>query len=172
MIPYLIQQRNHEEMLIVNMNFVSADLEFLGSSIKRLDIKNSLVNLSPDVKLSFGIDTIIENIEMDSELNKRIGKMLLKVEIKAKVPKQNNKSSFSLEIEGCFATTEEDKFINMLYINGGSCLYSIARTIILNVSAQTYKNGKLTLPMINMVEFMNEKIRSEKGEVEAKSDKN
>lgn len=157
----------------MNLNKILPDFEFLGSSIRQLKINNNLISLPPNLSLSFGIDIAIENIEMDSDLNKRVGTLLLKVEIKAKAPKQKNKSSFLLEIEGCFATTvEEQKFINMLYINGGSCLYSIARTIILNVSAQTYKNGKITLPMINMVEFMDEKVRSEKEEAEAKSDKN
>ena len=46
-------------------------------------------------------------------------------------------------------------FNDLLRINGVSNLYTIARSHIITFSSHMYTEGKLVLPMINVLEFYN-----------------
>ena len=103
--------------------------------------------------------TKIEEKLLENKKIELIGYVQLKLNITAKDQEDKAfKCKISLILEGCFNSLMEDKnkFEQMLYINGGTTLYSIARSQILNFSSNMFVNGKILIPLINMVEFMEE----------------
>lgn len=147
----------------MNLNAITADMSFIGSSIAKLNVSNNIKNLV-DTNCTFGVDVDITNIQQLSEQQSQLrGYVLLKVTVNVKGIKQKSaKSKIVLELEGCFETStlDKDHFAQMLFLNGGSTLYSIARGIIGNLSTQTYQHGKILLPMINMVQLLKEKVNA------------
>ena len=64
-----------------------------------------------------------------------------------------------LVLNGCFKDVKginKEDFIKLLSINGGAALYSVARSIIISISAQSVVSGSIILPMINVFK-LNEK---------------
>ncbi|WP_277668639.1 hypothetical protein [Caproiciproducens galactitolivorans] len=146
-------------------NQITADIQFIGSCIQRTKISNNIIRLDDDAVREFGIDIDVPEIERNESLA-LIGIVNLGIIVNVKDKKNNKKTKIDILIQGCFSSTNpelsEDKFKAMLYINGGSALYSMARSFICNISANIYESGKLLLPMINIIEFIKEKIKEEK----------
>lgn len=47
--------------------------------------------------------------------------------------------------------------MEMLNINGGALLLSVARAKLETISSLTYAHGKIIIPMINMVQYFEER---------------
>lgn len=152
-------------------NQISADIQFIGSCITKTKISNNIIHLDNDAAREFGIDIDVGEIDRDKD-NALVGIVNLGIIVNVKNKKYNKKSKIDIVIQGCFTSTNpelsEDKFKAMLYINGGSALYSIARSFICNISANIYESGKLLLPMINIIEFIKEKMREEEQQTDQK----
>lgn len=145
----------------MNLNQVASELNFVGSTILSLKIDNNIVNLTNSINnISMALNiTKIEEKLLENKKIELIGYVQLKLNITAKDQEDKAfKCKISLILEGCFNSLMEDKnkFEQMLYINGGTTLYSIARSQILNFSSNMFVNGKILIPLINMVEFMEE----------------
>ena len=59
-------------------------------------------------------------------------------------------------VKGLFKTSNEvsdEKFMELLNINGGAALFSIARSKIEVLSSLTYAEGKIVIPMINIIQY-------------------
>ena len=68
--------------------------------------------------------------------------------------------TFKVVLEGVFkasAELDDDKFMELLNINGGASLFSIARSKIEVLSSITYSEGKVLLPMINVIQYFQER---------------
>ncbi len=151
---------------MINLNKVASELKFIGSSIKEVRIDNNIVNLRDDAKMNISMSLNISRVdeiehENGSELN---GYLTLKLNVTAKVPeKPAYRCKLTISLEGCFSSFMEDKekFEKMLYINGGTTLYSIARSHVLNFSSTIFMNGKILLPLINMIEYIEEMEKKE-----------
>ena len=62
--------------------------------------------------------------------------------------------------QGVFKASNEitdEKFMELLNINGGAALFSIARSKIEVLSSLTYTEGKIILPMINIIQYFAER---------------
>ncbi len=144
----------------MNLNQVASELTFVGSTIKSFKIDNNIVNLlntKNSISMSLNLEKI-EEVHHEDYIEQK-GYLLLKLIVNVKDEEDKNlKCKLTTTIEGCFSSKMSDKerFEKMLYINGGTTLYSIARAQILNFSANVFANGKILLPLINMIEFMQE----------------
>ena len=68
--------------------------------------------------------------------------------------------TFRVVIEGVFKASNEitdEKFMELLNVNGGAALFSIARSKIEVLSSITYSEGKIVLPMINILQYFSER---------------
>ncbi|MEG1044287.1 MAG: hypothetical protein RSF81_05855 [Oscillospiraceae bacterium] len=106
----------------------------------------------------------IEIGEITTTNERHIGKILLKLQV---VILENNDENMKLDmlIEGYFsssATITKNDFKNQIAINGAAALYSIARTKVEIISAMTFLSGKVTLPMVNIIEYY--KVMNENNE--------
>lgn len=150
----------------MNINKVASDLTFCGSTIKSLKIDNNIVNLGLNTDNSIALSLTVDRIEEipHSDKVELRGYLFLKLNVTAKDKQDKSlKCKMSIVLEGCFSSQMEDKecFEKMLCINGGTTLYSIARAQILNFSSNIFMNGKILLPLINMIEFMEESEHSQ-----------
>ena len=149
----------------MNLNKVASELIFNGSSIKSLKITNNIVNLANtnnSIEMSLDIKKIDEIPQEEKRELK--GYLLLNLTVTTKDQEDPSlKCKFVITVEGCFSSWMEDReiFERMLYLNGGTTLYSIARAQILNFSSNVFMSGKILLPLINMIEFINQKEKEE-----------
>ena len=159
----------------MNLNKVASDLVFLGCSIKEIKSKNNIVNLAPDAKINIGMNVSVKHIEEGNPQNGATplcGYIQLDLDLDITAPENKQlKCKFKIGIEGCFTAEalNRESFEKMLIINGGTTLYSIARSQILDFTSNMFMTGKVLLPLINMVEFFEEmKSQEDKGAVDAK----
>lgn len=149
----------------MDFNKITADLDFVGSSIHNVEIKADMVKISNTTKKSFGLD-----IKCSSPLvkdNEKFGKLLMQVDVSLfKEDEELEPDTFKVIIEGLFKTSTEipdEKFMELLNVNGGAALFSIARSKIEVMSSITYSEGKIVLPMINILQYFTER-NAPKGE--------
>ena len=77
---------------------------------------------------------------------------------------EESTDKFKIIMEGEFSSPsaiEDEKFMELLNINGGAALYSIARAKIEAISSLIYSEGKILLPMINIIKYYKEKFEEE-----------
>lgn len=135
-----------------------AQFQILGTSVKTLKIVNDFIAIpdTPDIKRCFDISHSITSVDISEDDNTLSGLLLLNIKLKLKDTVHKKKYNLDLSIEGCFeAPLEmgEDRFRQMLRVNGVTSLYSISRAFIHSVSAQTLVSGSIILPMINVLEY-------------------
>ena len=143
-----------------------ADLQMLGTSIRTLTFRNPFIGIDDngDYKRRVDLSHTITEIE-EREPQSLVGGVIL--EIKATVSLGKEKLSIALCIEGGFQceNANREDFEKLLNINGVAALYSIARSIILSLSAQSLAYGNVLLPMINVYKY-SQAIDSKKEQLE------
>ena len=143
----------------MDFNKITAELDFVGSSVHNVEIKSDMIRISNSTKKSFGLD-----IKCSKPLvkdNEKFGKLLMQVEVSLfKEDEELEPDSFKIVIEGVFKAsneTSDEKFMELLNVNGGAALFSIARSKIEMLSSVTYAEGKIVLPMINIIQYFAER---------------
>ena len=143
----------------MDFNKITAELDFVGSSVHNVEIKSDMIRISNSTKKSFGLD-----IKCSKPLvkdNEKFGKLLMKVEVSLfNEDEELEPDSFKIVIEGVFKAsneTSDEKFMELLNVNGGAALFSIARSKIEMLSSMTYAEGKIVLPMINIIQYFAER---------------
>jgi len=148
----------------------SADFQLIGNRIVQLKISNDFILVDVDetteTKKGLNLSHQIINVQKDAD-----GKLsgILSIRVKIRLTRGKEKCTADLTLEGCFNADSdlgEEKFRYMLEINGFSTLYSIARSILISVSSQTFAQGSIILPMINVLKY----IESQKEDTEKKED--
>lgn len=135
----------------MKINDIQSTFQLIGTAIRKLEVNNNYVGYNDnsveyrDLDVSYKILEVGEGEEKD-EL---IGTLLLEIDVN--VGENDKCMHILLAMEGGFYSEkmEEEKFRDMLELNGCASLYSIARAMILNISSQTCEGGNLILPMIN-----------------------
>ena len=150
----------------MELNKIIAELDFVEATIHSIQMSNNTLNLSESSEKSFGLD--IKHSQPVVKEDKKYGKLLLEINILIKPENPELKQdAIKLVMEGLFSTSntmEDDRFLQLLNINGGAALYSIARAKIEAISGLVYNDGKILLPMINMLQYYQEKSNAESTE--------
>jgi len=146
----------------MDFNKITAELDFVGSSIHNVEIKADMIRISNSTKKSFGLD--IKCSKPLIKENEKFGKLLMQVEVSLfKEDEELEPDSFKIVMEGVFKASNEipdEKFMELLNVNGGAALFSIARSKIEVLSSLTYTEGKIVLPMINIIQYFAERNTS------------
>ncbi len=143
----------------MKLNEVTANLDIIASSVHRLDVKTKMFKISNENKREFSLDIKCSKPIMNDDC--KIGKLLMRINVA--ILQENQElmpDTFELVIEGVFsspAETPDEEFMGLLNINGGAALYSIARAKIEAISSLTYTEGKILLPMVNIIQYYKEK---------------
>ncbi|HCT17394.1 MAG TPA: hypothetical protein DIW36_08490 [Ruminococcaceae bacterium] len=136
---------------------ITADIDFISSYIHNIEVNAKVPDLPDDAQKGFGMDikctspTVIDGC--------KYGNLLMQVEVHV-LRSDDDRDTFKIVLEGAFkssADIPDEKFMEMLNINGGALLLSIARAKLETISALTYAHGKIIIPMINMVQYFEER---------------
>ena len=150
----------------MELNKIIAELDFLNATVHNIEITNNASELLESSKKSFGLD-IKYNAPIIRD-DKKYGGLLLEINISVEhEDPEVEDDSIKLIMEGLFSassTIDDERFLEMLNINGGAALYSVARAKIEAFSSLVYDEGKLLLPMINMIQYYQEKCKKENRE--------
>ncbi|MBR6694348.1 MAG: hypothetical protein IKL62_05320 [Clostridia bacterium] len=151
---------------MIDFNKITAELEFVGSSVHNVEIKSEMVRITNKTKRSFGLDIRCSRpLEKD---NQKYGKLLMQVEVLLfNEDEEQEPDSFKIIIEGVFKASNEltdEKFMELLNINGGAALFSVVRSKLEVLSSLTYSEGKIVLPMINIIQYFAERSTNENNE--------
>lgn len=143
----------------MDFNKITADLSFVSSSVHNIVVKADGAQIPDSEKKGFGLD--IKCSEPFVKDNEKFGKLLMQVEVTLfKKNEELEPDTFKIVIEGIFKATNEmsnEKFLELLNINGGAALFSIARSKIEMLSSMTYAEGKIVIPMINIIQYFSER---------------
>lgn len=143
------------------LNELLPDFKLNGTSVSKFTFENSIVSLGTDAVLGLDLDVSASDVRTNSELDMRFSRLMLTLACDITVPAiPKAKTEVILVLEGEFASSlkmDEEQFREMLWMSGTAALYSIARSKLEAISALTYHSGKITLPMLNVIEFLKQK---------------
>ncbi len=134
--------------------------QFVGSRVLKLTQTNNFLYLT-DKELNRKVNVEYEIKNISRKENDLFGLLHLIIDVELKERgKSKNQYKCHLVIEGCFVCNEdigEDKFYKMIEINGCASLFSIARAFLISISSQSVLEGKITLPLLNVVNMVNKR---------------
>jgi hypothetical protein len=140
----------------MDFNSITAGIRMIGNSVTKLQISNEIVDLGTEAQKSFGL--FIHKPQKESS---DVGFMYSEViSIEVHIGDEfTGKTSLIMDIEGAFesvGTISEENFKTLVALNGASALLGIARGKIEAISSVIYNTGKITIPLVNMIEYYKE----------------
>ncbi len=146
---------------MIKLDEIASGFSYIGSSIKECNIDNSIIGLGSDAQYAMALDFSTCFLPLNKEESFRFGRVLLSIECKVTVEADEDaKTNINCIIEGEFSAAkdmDDETFTKMLMVNGVSALYGIARSKLEVITALTYHQGKISFPMINVLELLKEK---------------
>ncbi len=142
----------------MNVKSVLADFQFLGNRVSKLVLDTRLIEEKGRAEVTTDFDYKVDEVEMKE--NKFLASLSLIIQVKAKI---KNRILFrvELEMEGLFAGDAEkitqEKFMNMLEMNGLVVLLHISRAYLLSVTSQSGIQPPVKIPMINVLKLREKK---------------
>lgn len=133
---------------------ISSDFIFFGNRVKTFNLVTGHVKKDQQAALSFDFDYNVNDIQRSEE--KVFGIIEFIVKAKATVKR---KILFKVELvmEGAFACESEqlsnERFLELLEINGLITLSQISRSYIISVTSQSGINPPVKMPMINVMKL-------------------
>lgn len=146
----------------MNTEIIEATFQLLGTRVIDCKIHNDFIYIDGSEKKKIDISHSISSMGA-TEDDKKIG--VLQLSLKLQIWEGKKKLKIDLTIEGAFETPRErsdENFAEMLEINGMAALYSVARSFVLSITAQSLIEGKVMMPMINFVEYSKTEKQPEK----------
>ena len=146
----------------MNVKPIESDFQMIGSTIRELSVKNPVL-VAMDSNCG---DRTLDLSHQISEIVEQPNGVLLGVitlNIKTSIGKGKKKFRLDMSLDGAFITrgTDKNQFRKMLSINGIAAAYSVARSIIMSITSQTFASGSVTLPMINVFQYSKDISESE-----------
>lgn len=145
----------------MNVNEITSNFFYRGSSVKKCYIENNVVSLGGDAHVDMELDVLSGDIQNEPDRLQKSGRLLLIAKGSIRSPSNELiKVDFELQVEGEFACSEDvsdQKFTNMLWVSGTSALYGIARGKMEAISSLVFHQGKISFPLINVIDFLKEK---------------
>ena len=145
---------------------------FVEHTISKLNVTNGIHTFQEPELNSNKLELDYQILSVNHTGNQYNGH--LEISVKANV-KNSLKQNFKIHLvmNGYFiASSPEDidenrnKFIDKLYINGTSTLYSIARSVVIDISAKSMASGQVRLPLINIFELHKTRMATAKAQEE------
>lgn len=141
---------------------VSSDFIFIGNRVKNFNLVTRQVNKKDQqAVLSFDFEYNVNDVQRSEE--KLLGIIEFMVKARAKI-KRRILFKVELVMEGAFGCESkhlsEERFMEMLEINGLITLSHLSRAYIINVTSQSGFTSPLKMPMINVMKLREMKKQS------------
>lgn len=134
-------------------------MQFVASKINKLNIENPFVSLEWEQVKNKTFTLSFENhflkIESDSSAEGKLGEVI--VSLSVTIPHLSKKFLLDVEMSAIFkfnGLSEEDS-ATLLKYNAAAISYSYLRSIIMSITSQVFVGTPLTLPVINIENFIN-----------------
>jgi len=137
----------------MELNLVTAGIELIGTTIKSINVENSIVDVEQDAKRNFGIN--INEPHFEFLENEIFSEMLIDFQIEIE-QSDEQRCKIELSLEGAFISEEdidEETFKQLVIINGAAAIIGIARGKIESISSSIFNNGKIVIPFVNVVDY-------------------
>lgn len=137
----------------MELNVVATGIEIMGTTVKSITIENSIVDIERDAKRSLGIN--INEPEFEKTDDGLFSQMTIDFQIEIE-QSEGQTCKIELSLEGAFTSgkdVNEDKFKQLVAVNGASAIIGIARGKIETISASVFNNGKIVIPFVNVVDY-------------------
>lgn len=137
----------------MKFNLIADGINLVGATIKKLNIKNNIVDVEREAVRSFGLN--INEPQYQKVGNGYFSQMVIDFEIEIE-QSEGQKCSIEMALEGAFVSDEnikKDEFEQLVTINGAAAIIGIARGKVETISANIFNNGKIVIPFINVVDY-------------------
>lgn len=137
----------------MELNLISTGIKLIGTTVKKLNIDNNIVDIERDCKRSFGLN--INEPEFQKADDELLAQMLIDFELEI-IQSEEQVCKIQLSLEGVFLSEEaieEEKFKELVIVNGAAALIGISRGKIEAISANIFNNGKIVIPFVNVVDY-------------------
>lgn len=152
----------------MSVNEFSANIQYKSSFITECDITNNLLDIGDDAVLKTDVKVAVSGLSLSDDEKEKLGRVRLTLDGNYSVPENSDaKLEYHIVLIGEFctaATTKDEDFNVSLWLNGSTALYSIARAKIETLSTTVLNNGKIILPMVNMMELLRAQSGAESSE--------
>ena len=152
----------------MNINEFSANIQYKKSFITECTITNNLLDIGEDAVLNANVKVAVSNPAVSEDQKEKIGRVRLTFDGNYSVPDNKDANcGYHIVLIGEFSTsveTKDEEFFTTLWLNGSTALYSIARGKIETISTAVLNNGKIVLPMVNMIELLKAQFEAEDAE--------
>lgn len=137
----------------MELNLIATGIELIGTTIKSINVENSIVDVEREAKRGFRLD-INEPLfkKMD---NYYFSKMTVDFEIDIE-QSQKQRCKLEVSLEGAFISGQEiseEDFKQLVIVNGAAAIIGIARGKIETITANIFNNGKIVIPFVNVIEY-------------------
>ena len=136
-----------------------AGMQFVVSKVNKLNIENPFINLEwEQVKnktFTLSFENHFQKTESDSSTDEKLGEVI--VSLSVEVPHHGKNFSLDIELSAFFKfndLSDEDATLLLKY-NAAAISYSHLRSIVMSITSQVFIGTPLTLPVINIENFIN-----------------
>lgn len=136
-----------------------ATFQLKGTRIVDFNIQNDFIDLPGNDELNKSINLGNPSIKIDDNKDNENDMLFAELQLKANILYEHKelpqKLNISITVEGFFSFSEksEDKFKQMLCLNGNSNLYTVIRSYVTTISSLALNSGKIIMPMINFLKL-------------------
>lgn len=152
----------------MNVNEFSANIQYKNSFITECSITSNLLDIGEDAVLETAVKVAVSKLSLSDDEKEKLGRVRLTLDGNCSVPENSDaKLEYHIVLIGEFSTaaaTKNEDFNASLWLNGSTALYSIARAKIETISTTVLNNGKIILPMVNMMELLRAQLGAESSE--------
>lgn len=152
----------------MNVNEFSANIQYKNSFITECSITSNLLDIGEDAVLETEVKVAVSKLSLSDDEKEKLGRVRLTLDGNCSVPENSDaKLEYHIVLIGEFSTaaaTKNEDFNASLWLNGSTALYSIARAKIETISTTVLNNGKIILPMVNMMELLRAQLGAESSE--------
>lgn len=137
---------------------VNTPLEMEHSYILECEFNNRIISIGTDTTLTNQAEVAVSNIYANDAGTKKLGN--IRITVSGRLQAEANSEAYcdyKMVIEGVFSVSKEksdEEFRKLLWYNGSSILYSIARAKLETITAMIFANGKISLPLVNMIDLV------------------
>lgn len=137
----------------MELNWIATEVELIGTSVKSLEIQNSIIDVEKEGKRNFGL--YINEPVFEKNEDTLYAQMIIDFEIEMN-QSDNQECKIKFSLEGAFLADKkigEDLFKERVIVNGAAALIGIARGKIESISATIFNNGKIVIPFVNVMDY-------------------
>ena len=134
-------------------NLVAPGIELIATTIKSVSVENGIGSIEKTAKRLLGLNISEPHIERIK--GSLVSQLTIDFEITIE-QEDDQKCELKLSIEGVFISdegAEEEKFKQLVGVNGAAAIIGIARGKIESITANIFNEGKVVIPFVNVIDY-------------------